>query len=104
MTHLTYLLVLLGCLAATLPLEVVLRLRVVRRPLRLLASLVPGFLIFVAWDLYAVHAGQWTYDPRHLIGVVLPGGLPLEEVLFFVVVPVCSVLTFEAVRRMRGRS
>ena len=63
----------------------------------------PGFLIFVAWDLYAVHAGQWTYDPRHLIGVALPGGLPLEEALFFVVVPVCSVLTFEAVRRIRGR-
>jgi hypothetical protein len=33
--------------------------------------------------------------------VVLPGGLPLEEVLFFLVVPVASVLTLEAVRAAR---
>jgi hypothetical protein len=29
---------------------------------------------------------------------VLPGGLPLDEVLFFIVVPVCAILGFEAVR------
>lgn len=104
MRHATYLLVLLACLAATVPLDLVLRLHVLRHPLRLLVSLLPGFVVFVAWDLYAVHAGQWTYDPRQVLGVTLPGGLPLEEVLFFVVVPVCAVLTLEAVRRMRGRS
>jgi hypothetical protein len=34
--------------------------------------------------------------------VILPGGLPLEEVLFFLVIPVCAVLAFEAVKRWRG--
>ena len=29
------------------------------------------------------------------------GRLPLEELLFFLVVPVCGILTFEAVRRLR---
>ncbi len=34
--------------------------------------------------------------------MVLPGGLPVEEVLFFLVVPVAAVLTLEAVRTVRG--
>ena len=34
-------------------------------------------------------------------GLLLPGRLPLEELLFFVVVPLCAILTFEAVRRLR---
>ena len=33
-------------------------------------------------------------------GVALPLSLPLEEALFFLVVPVCAVLTFETVRRL----
>ena len=38
-----------------------------------------------------------------MTGIVLPGGLPLDEVLFFVVVPVCAILGFEAVRTVLGR-
>jgi hypothetical protein len=34
--------------------------------------------------------------------VLLPGRLPIEELLFFIVVPICSVLTLEAVRAVRG--
>jgi hypothetical protein len=29
------------------------------------------------------------------------GDLPVEEIVFFLVVPTCAVLTFEAVRRLR---
>jgi hypothetical protein len=32
------------------------------------------------------------------------GNLPLEELLFFVVIPTCAILTFEAVRAVRGWS
>ena len=32
---------------------------------------------------------------------VFPGGLPLDEVLFFVVVPIASLLTLEAVRSVK---
>ena len=56
----------------------------------------------MAWDLYAIARGQWTFDPRQILGVVLPGGLPIEEVAFFVVVPIAAVLTLEAVRTVRG--
>ncbi|MBA3524546.1 MAG: lycopene cyclase domain-containing protein [Geodermatophilaceae bacterium] len=98
----TYAAVLLACLAATLPLELVLHTRVYARWRRWLLAVAPGFVVFVAWDLYAVSTGQWSFDPGRVLGVVLPGGLPLEEVAFFVVVPTCALLAFEAVRRTTG--
>jgi lycopene cyclase domain-containing protein len=101
-SHLAYVGVLALCLLGTLPLELWLGVRVYRRPRRLLLTLLPVLAVFVVWDLYAVHAGHWTFDPAQTWGWVLPGGLPIEEVLFFVVVPVCSVLAFEAVRTVRG--
>jgi lycopene cyclase domain-containing protein len=97
----TYLLVLVACLLATLPLEVVLGVRVYRQGRRLVLTLLPVLLVFVTWDVLAVRAGQWRYDPRQVLGAHL-GDLPVEEVLFFAVVPVCAVLTLEAVRAVRG--
>ena len=102
MRHLAYLAVLAVCLLGTLPLEVWLGVRVYRRPRRLLLTLLPVVAVFVAWDLYAVAAGHWEFDPGQTVGLVLPGGVPIEELLFFVVVPTCAVLAFEAVRRVTG--
>ena len=93
-----YLLVRLGCVLVTLPLELVLGARVYRRPVRLLLTLAPVLAVFLCWDALAIHAGQWSY--HHLTGVRL-GNVPLEELLFFVVVPTCAVLALEAVRRTR---
>lgn len=100
MRHLTYLAVLAGCLGAALWLEPVLRVGVLRQWRRLLLTLLPVVAIFVAWDLAAISAGHWSFDPAQITGVVLPGGLPIDELLFFVVVPVCAVLGFEAVRKV----
>jgi lycopene cyclase domain-containing protein len=98
MRHFAYLAVLVGCLVCALWLEPLLRVNVLRRWRRLLLTLAPVVVIFVLWDLAAIAAGHWTFDPAQITGVLLPGGLPLDEVLFFIVVPLCAVLGFEAVR------
>ena len=102
MRHLTYLAVLAGCLAAALWLEPVLKVNVVRRGRRLLLTVLPVAIVFVLWDLAAIAAGHWRFDPGQTTGIVFPGGLPLDEALFFVVVPVCAILGFEAVRAVLG--
>lgn len=102
MRHLAYLGVLAGCLGAALWLEPVLRVNVLRRATRLLLTLVPVVVVFVLWDLAAIAAGHWTFDPAQTTGILLPGALPLDEVLFFVVVPICAILGFEAVRASLG--
>jgi lycopene cyclase domain-containing protein len=82
-------------------LEVALRTRVYSRWRRLLLALAPVVVVFCLWDLYAIASGHWTFDADRTTGVVFPGGLPLDEVLFFVVVPIASILTLEAVRSVK---
>jgi lycopene cyclase domain-containing protein len=101
LTHSTYLLILAACVIGTLPLEFLLHTGVYHRWPRLLAALVPVVVVFGCWDVLAIHQHTWFYARRYLIGVFLPGRLPLEELLFFLVIPTCAVLTFEAVRVRR---
>jgi lycopene cyclase domain-containing protein len=90
--------VLFACLAAALWLEPVLRVNVLRRWRRLALTVLPVAAVFTLWDAAAIAAGHWTFDREQILGVHLPGGVPLDELLFFLVVPVCAVLGFEAVR------
>lgn len=98
----SYLVVLVACFLGTLPLELFLHTRVYRRWRRLLLALLPTVVVFTAWDLAAIRAGQWRYDTHQLSGVVLPGRLPVEELLFFLIIPTCAILALEAVRAVRG--
>jgi len=100
--HLIYVAVLVGCLLVTLPLEIVLRVRVYARWRRWLAAVLPVAICFVCWDLYAISRHQWWYDGRQILGWRLAGRLPIEELLFFLVVPTCAILGFEAVRAVTG--
>jgi lycopene cyclase domain-containing protein len=93
-----YLAVMAGCIVVTLPLEVVLKARVYSRWPRVVLTLLPILAVFITWDVLAIHAHDWAY--RHLTGLRL-GNLPIEEMAFFVVIPICSILTFEGVRRIR---
>ena len=102
MGHLTYLALLVACLLVTAPLEVFLGVRVYARWRRFLLAVLPEFVVFVVWVLYAIERGHWSYSAERTLGLRLLGGIPVEEVLFFVVVPLCSVLALEAVRRVTG--
>ena len=95
-----YLLLMGLCLVVTLPLELVLGARVWRQPRRLVSAMVVPVLLFVAWDMAAIARGHWTYNANYVTGWELPPNLPVEELAFFVVIPICGLLTYEAVRRV----
>lgn len=90
-----YLLLLGGCLLITLPLEF-LGTGVYRHPVRLLRALTPVLVVFVVWDAIAIAAEVWHYNPRYVSGIDVPF-MPLEEFLFFIVIPICGLLTYTAV-------
>lgn len=92
-----------ACLLFTLPLEFVLGARVWRRPARTAKAIAPAFVLFLAWDLWASRRGTWDFSDEYTLGVRLPGGMVIEELLFFIVVPICTLLTLEAVRQMQRR-
>ncbi|MGA4669915.1 lycopene cyclase domain-containing protein [Propionibacteriaceae bacterium Y1923] len=101
-----YLILLGACVLVTIPLEVVLGARVWRSPRRLVLSMIPMLVVFGVWDVLGIVRGHWWYEPRYMSGIHL-GPLPLEELLFFIVIPICGLLTYEAVGRVfalaRGR-
>jgi lycopene cyclase domain-containing protein len=99
-----YLALMALCLLITLPLEFVFEARVWRRPRRLVRALLPSFVLFVVWDLWASASGTWSFSPDHTIGVELPGGMVVEELVFFTVIPICGLLTLEAVRNVLAGS
>lgn len=89
-----------ACAGITAPLEALLGARVWRQPRRLAGALVPTVVLFGTWDLVAIARRHWEFNPRTTTGWELPGHLPVEELAFFVVIPTCGILTFEAVRRL----
>ena len=97
-----YLFVLAGCVAITAPLEMF-GSGVYRQPRRTLTAVLPVALVFVGWDAVAIAADVWTYNPRFITGLTLPFDIPLEELLFFLVIPVCGLLTYSAVEYILAR-
>ena len=104
MDHLQYLVLMVGCLVLTLPLEFAFGARVWRRPRRLIRAVLPVASVFIAWDVWASARGDWSFDRRFTIGWRLPGGMAVEEILFFATIPICGLLTLESVRNMLAGS
>jgi len=51
-------------------------------------------LLFIPWDIIFTLKGVWGFNPRHILGLDVLH-IPLEEWLFFIVVPYASVFTYE---------
>lgn len=90
-----YLILLGGCLLITLPLEFFGE-GVYRQPVRLLRAMAPVVAVFLIWDAVAIVLDVWHYNPRFISGINVPF-MPLEEMLFFIVIPLCGLLTYNVV-------
>ncbi|KAA0022397.1 lycopene cyclase domain-containing protein [Antrihabitans cavernicola] len=100
--HWQYLIVMAGCLLITAPLEFVGG-GVYRRPIRVLRAVLPVAAVFLLWDGFAIAANVWTYNERYITGRTLPFRIPLEELIFFLVIPICAILTYVAVQAIVDR-
>ena len=98
-----YLLLMAVCAAGTLPLEWAFRARVYHRAWALVRALSLPVLAFCVWDAVAIARGHWTFAARYTTGWTLPFDIPIEELAFFVVIPICALLSFEACKRILER-
>ena len=64
-------------------------------------ALFPALLItalgFVAWDAYFTDRHIWGFTEKYLLGIYW-GNLPLEECLFFLVVPYACMFIYEVLK------
>jgi len=96
-----YLAMLAFTLFGSIWLEVFLKVGVVRRFKRVILSILPTALFFLIWDAYAINRVHWYFDKNQILEIFGPFGIPLEEFLFFMIVPLAALLTIEAVRTVK---
>jgi lycopene cyclase domain-containing protein len=58
--------------------------------------------VFGLWDIFATYRGHWYFNPGSVWNVRVIN-LPVEEVLFFVVIPFCTIYTWEAINYIKKR-
>lgn len=54
-------------------------------------------LLYIVWDFYFTSKGVWSFNEEYITGIKLYN-LPLEEVLFFFIVPYCCVFIYACIR------
>ena len=59
-------------------------------------------VVYLIWDFWAISKGSWFFDPDQILGIMLLGKLPIEEFLFFIIVPLMTVLTYLALIKLTG--
>lgn len=60
------------------------------------ATLVPAIL-YIVWDAYFTKLGVWSFNEAYVTGINFIG-LPIEEILFFFIVPYCCVFIYACIR------
>lgn len=55
----------------------------------------PAFF-YIIWDIWFTEIGIWSFNVKYITGIKLYN-LPIEEVLFFFIVPYCSVFIYECI-------
>ncbi len=60
------------------------------------ATIIPAVL-FIVWDIFFTSKGVWSFNENYISGIKLIN-LPIEEVLFFFIVPYCCIFIYECIR------
>lgn len=70
------------------------RLRVPRFWRNFLITDLSILIIYLNWDYWAIQKDNWNFDSEQILGFYLFGGIPVEEVLFFIIVPLMTVIVY----------
>jgi lycopene cyclase domain-containing protein len=62
----------------------------------LLISSIP----FILWDIYFTYLGVWGFNSEYHSGILVIN-LPLEEILFFIIIPFCCLFTYFVLKKFK---
>jgi lycopene cyclase domain-containing protein len=95
--HYTYFLILSASLAGPLALSFDKKVAFFRKWKYLFPAMIIPALFYIAWDIFFTSQGVWYFNEKYITGIKI-ANLPLEEVLFFILVPYCCVFIYECIR------
>lgn len=97
--HYTYFILDLFTLSLPLALSFDKKVHYFRRWKYLAPAIAAPAIPFLIWDHFFTEAGIWGFSPEYILGIYIGGKLPLEEVLFFFVVPYACVFIYDCANR-----
>ena len=53
--------------------------------------------VFIIWDIYFTKHNVWWFNKEYVTGLFI-AGLPVEEWLFFIIIPYCCIFIYEVSR------
>ena len=95
-THYTYFIILCCSLAGPLALSFDKKVAFYKKWKYLFPAMVIPALLYIIWDIFFTRKNVWSFNENYITGIKLIN-LPVEEVLFFFVVPYCCVFIYECV-------
>jgi lycopene cyclase domain-containing protein len=95
--HYTYLLILAVSLAGPLFLSFDKKVAFYQNWKYVFPAMIIPAAIYIAWDYWFTTLGIWSFNELYITGIYL-FDLPIEEVLFFFVVPYCCLFIYECIR------
>jgi lycopene cyclase domain-containing protein len=95
--HYTYFLILAASLAGPLALSFDKKVAFYKNWKYAFPAIIIPALLFVIWDMFFTAKGVWSFNEAYFTGIKLYN-LPLEEVLFFFIVPYCSIFIYACIK------
>ncbi|CAN5605420.1 hypothetical protein BH11BAC3_BH11BAC3_26420 [soil metagenome] len=96
-THYTYFLILAASIAGPLALSFDKKVAFYKKWKYLFPAILLPALIYIVWDIFFTAKGVWSFNENYITGFKI-AKLPIEEVLFFIVVPYCCVFIYECIK------
>lgn len=96
-SHFTYFLVLAASLAGPLFLSFDKKVAFYKNWKYLFPAMFFPAVLYIAWDVYFTSKGVWSFNENYVTGIHIIN-LPLEEVLFFLIVPYCCVFIYACIK------
>jgi lycopene cyclase domain-containing protein len=104
MSHLSYLAVIAAVLICAFGVNLGFRLRISKRWRELLLTEIAILVAYLSWDTWAIAKKSWFFDPHQILNFDLLPKVPVEEVLFFITVPLMVILSYQALLKLTGWS
>ena len=96
-THYTYFVILAASLVGPLALSFDKKVGFYKNWKHVFLAMVLPALFYIIWDVYFTAIDVWQFNSTYIIGTKFLG-LPIEEWLFFIVVPYCCTFIYECIR------
>jgi len=94
--HYSYFFILAASLAGPLALSFDKKVTFYKKWKYLFPAMILPAVIYVLWDIYFTANGVWGFNEAYITGIKIIN-LPIEEVLFFFIVPYCCVFIYECI-------